>query len=65
VTRVREVVQAAFAHRRKTVANSLELSGIATRSEAVAALAELGRAPDVRPQALGPTELLHLSELLS
>jgi 16S rRNA (adenine1518-N6/adenine1519-N6)-dimethyltransferase len=65
VTRVREVVQAAFAHRRKTVANSLELSGIATRSEAVAALAELGRAPDVRPQALEPTELLHLSELLS
>jgi 16S rRNA (adenine1518-N6/adenine1519-N6)-dimethyltransferase len=64
VTRVREVVQAAFAHRRKTIANSLELSGIATRSEAVAALAELGRAADVRPQALEPIELLRLSELL-
>jgi hypothetical protein len=35
------------------------------RGEAVAALAELGRAADVRPQALEPTELLRLSELLS
>jgi 16S rRNA (adenine1518-N6/adenine1519-N6)-dimethyltransferase len=64
VTRVRKVVQAAFAHRRKTLANSLELSGVAARSEAVAALGELGRAPDVRAQALEPNELLRLSELL-
>ena len=61
---VREVVQAAFAHRRKTLANSLELSGIAARTEAVAALAELGRAADVRPQALEPPEFLRLAELL-
>jgi 16S rRNA (adenine1518-N6/adenine1519-N6)-dimethyltransferase len=64
VTRARDVVQAAFAHRRKTLANSLELAGIATRSQAVAALAELGRAADVRSQALEPIELLRLSELL-
>ena len=64
VTRVREVVQAAFAHRRKTLANSLELTGMASRGDAVSALAEMGRAADVRPQALEPPEFLRLSELL-
>lgn len=64
VARVREVVQAAFAHRRKTLANSLELAGMASRAEAVSALAEMGRAADVRPQALEPPEFLRLSELL-
>lgn len=64
VARVREVVQAAFAHRRKTLANSLELTGMASRAEAVSALAEMGRAADVRPQALEPPEFLRLSELL-
>ncbi len=64
VARVREVVQAAFAHRRKTLANSLELTGMASRGEAVSALAEMGRAADVRPQALEPPEFLRLSELL-
>lgn len=64
VARVREVVQAAFAHRRKTLGNSLELTGMASRGEAVSALAEMGRAADVRPQALEPPEFLRLSELL-
>lgn len=62
--RVREVVQAAFAHRRKTLANSLELAGLAGRERAVAALGELGRPAGVRAEALEPAELLRLAELL-
>jgi 16S rRNA (adenine1518-N6/adenine1519-N6)-dimethyltransferase len=62
---VKEVVQAAFAHRRKTLANSLELSGLASRERAVAALAELGRAPGVRAQELPPEEFRSLAEALA
>ena len=61
---VRRLAQAAFAHRRKTLANSVELAGLASREQAVAALAELGREPGVRAEALAPSELLRLSELL-
>jgi 16S rRNA (adenine1518-N6/adenine1519-N6)-dimethyltransferase len=62
---VRRVVQAAFAHRRKTLANSVELSGIAGRERAAEALAELGRPSEARAQELEPAELLRLSELLA
>lgn len=64
LARLREVVQAAFAHRRKTLANSLELAGRASRVEAASALADLGRPPDVRAEALEPGEFLRLAELL-
>ena len=64
LARVREVVQAAFAHRRKTLANSLELAGLAERKRAVAALEKLGRPAGVRAEALEPAELLRLVELL-
>jgi 16S rRNA (adenine1518-N6/adenine1519-N6)-dimethyltransferase len=62
---VRRIVQGAFAHRRKTLANSLELSGIAGRQQAAEALAELGKPPEARAQELEPGELLRLSELLA
>jgi 16S rRNA (adenine1518-N6/adenine1519-N6)-dimethyltransferase len=62
---VRRVVQAAFAHRRKTLVNSLELAGVAGRKQAVGALSELGRPPEVRAQELEPGELLRLAELLA
>jgi 16S rRNA (adenine1518-N6/adenine1519-N6)-dimethyltransferase len=61
----RRLAQAAFAHRRKTLANSLELAGLADRERAVAALAELGRSPGARAEELEPGELLRLSELLA
>jgi 16S rRNA (adenine1518-N6/adenine1519-N6)-dimethyltransferase len=61
---VRAVVQAAFAHRRKTLANSLELAGLTGRERALAALTELGRPAKVRAEALEPDELLRLAELL-
>jgi len=60
----RRVAQAAFAHRRKTLANSLELSGLADREQATRALAELGRPAKVRAEDLGPREFLRLAELL-
>jgi 16S rRNA (adenine1518-N6/adenine1519-N6)-dimethyltransferase len=59
---VREVVEAAFAHRRKTLPNSLQLAGIATREDAVAALARIGREPAVRAEELAPREFLGLAE---
>ena len=43
---MKRVVEAAFAHRRKTLPNSLELAGLAARERAAAALAALGRAAD-------------------
>ncbi|TMJ92958.1 MAG: hypothetical protein E6G67_13865 [Actinobacteria bacterium] len=62
---VKHVVQGAFAHRRKTLANSLELAGVVSREGAVAALAELGKSPDVRAEALEPAELERLASLLA
>ena len=62
---VRRVVQAAFAHRRKTLANSLELARVAGREQAVEALTALGRPAGVRAQELEPGELLRLAEQLA
>ncbi|HXF98598.1 MAG TPA: 16S rRNA (adenine(1518)-N(6)/adenine(1519)-N(6))-dimethyltransferase RsmA [Gaiellaceae bacterium] len=61
---VRPVVEAAFAHRRKTLANALALAGLATRAEAEEALAALGRARDVRAEELEPEELAALARAL-
>ena len=62
---VKKVVEAAFAHRRKTLANSLELSGLAARDEAVRALAAIGRPPATRAEALAPKEFVRLTQALS
>ena len=61
---VKRVVGAAFAHRRKTLPNSLELSGLATRAEAAAALERIGRDPAVRAEALEPQEFVELTRAL-
>jgi len=63
-SRIKELVTTAFAHRRKTLANSLELSGTAMRADVVEALARLGRPADSRAQALAPTEFVALAEAL-
>jgi 16S rRNA (adenine1518-N6/adenine1519-N6)-dimethyltransferase len=52
---VKRIVQAAFAHRRKKLANSLELSGIDPARGAI---------PDVRAEELTPAEFLELAEAL-
>ena len=62
--RVKKVVVAAFAHRRKTLPNSLELSGLASRERSVAALASIGRDASVRAEALAPQEFVALTEAL-
>jgi len=62
--RVKEVVTAAFAHRRKTLPNSLALAGAASREEAAEALAALGRAAETRAEALAPAEFVALAAAL-
>ena len=63
--RVLAVVSAAFAHRRKTLANALALGGVAGRERAVGALAAIGRPADVRAEALQPEEFVRLTEALA
>jgi 16S rRNA (adenine1518-N6/adenine1519-N6)-dimethyltransferase len=62
--RVRKVVQGAFAHRRKALPRSLELSGVASRAEAKAALQAGGLADNVRAERLSPEEFRALAEAL-
>jgi 16S rRNA (adenine1518-N6/adenine1519-N6)-dimethyltransferase len=61
---VKRVVQAAFAHRRKTLPNSLELAGVASRSRAVSALDEVGLPPSIRAETLPPAQFVELAALL-
>jgi len=62
--RVKRIVGAAFAHRRKRLPNSLELAGAATRAEAAAALEAIGRDPSVRAEELAPPEFVALAAAL-
>ena len=63
--RVKRIVGAGFAHRRKRLANSLELSGIASRMEVAAALERIGLDPGVRAEALSPLQFVALVDALS
>jgi 16S rRNA (adenine1518-N6/adenine1519-N6)-dimethyltransferase len=58
------VVEAAFAHRRKRLPNSLELTGLANRDKAAEALATLGRPPTTRAEELAPEEFVALAAAL-
>jgi 16S rRNA (adenine1518-N6/adenine1519-N6)-dimethyltransferase len=62
--RVKAVVVAAFAHRRKQLPNSLELAGIASREAAAAALERIGRGASTRAEALRPEEFVALANTL-
>ena len=59
------LVEAAFAHRRKTLTNSVALSGVATREQAAAALEAIGRDANVRAEALAPPEFVALASALA
>jgi 16S rRNA (adenine1518-N6/adenine1519-N6)-dimethyltransferase len=61
---VRRVVEAAFSHRRKTLANAAALAGLRSREEVVAALASIGREAGVRAEELRPAEFVALAEAL-
>jgi 16S rRNA (adenine1518-N6/adenine1519-N6)-dimethyltransferase len=52
---VKRIVEAAFAHRRKKLANSLQLAGVDTHGIAI---------PDARAEELSPVELLELAREL-
>jgi 16S rRNA (adenine1518-N6/adenine1519-N6)-dimethyltransferase len=61
---VKTVVEAAFAHRRKTLPNSVELAGLADRARAADALQAIGREPGTRAEALEPPEFVRLAHAL-
>ena len=61
---LKAVVGAAFAHRRKQLPNSIELAGLRSRAQAAEALAEIGREPSTRAEALAPDEFVTLAEAL-
>ncbi|HEX5989754.1 MAG TPA: 16S rRNA (adenine(1518)-N(6)/adenine(1519)-N(6))-dimethyltransferase RsmA [Solirubrobacterales bacterium] len=60
----RELIRAAFAHRRKSLARSLEHAAPGGREAARAALAELGLPEDARAEALAPEQFAALSAKL-
>jgi 16S rRNA (adenine1518-N6/adenine1519-N6)-dimethyltransferase len=62
--RIKEIVEASFAYRRKTLPNSVALAGLATRERAAAALETIGRPPETRAEALEPAEFVALAGAL-
>ena len=62
---VKRLVEAAFAHRRKTLPNSLELAGLTDRQRAAAALEQLGVPAATRAERLAPHDFAALAELLA
>jgi 16S rRNA (adenine1518-N6/adenine1519-N6)-dimethyltransferase len=61
---VRPVVEAAFAHRRKTASNSIGFAGVASRARVEDALAAIGRQPGARAEELEPHEFVELASAL-
>jgi len=65
ISDVRPAVEAAFAHRRKTAANSIALSGLALRAQVEEALSAMGHLVNARAEELEPREFVQLAELLA
>jgi 16S rRNA (adenine1518-N6/adenine1519-N6)-dimethyltransferase len=61
---LKRVVEAAFAHRRKRLPNSIELAGLADRGQAEEALERLGRGAATRAEELEPEEFVRLAATL-
>jgi 16S rRNA (adenine1518-N6/adenine1519-N6)-dimethyltransferase len=64
-TLVKQIVESAFAHRRKTLPNSLALTDVASREQAERALRAIGRDPATRAEALEPQEFVTLAAALT
>jgi 16S rRNA (adenine1518-N6/adenine1519-N6)-dimethyltransferase len=62
---VKRLVEAAFAHRRKTLPNSLELAGLATREQSADALAAIVLPPETRAERLTPAQFAELAGVLA
>jgi 16S rRNA (adenine1518-N6/adenine1519-N6)-dimethyltransferase len=63
-SRVRSLVEAAFAHRRKTLANSVALRGLAPRAQAERALEAIGGSARTRAESLTPAQFVALAAAL-
>jgi 16S rRNA (adenine1518-N6/adenine1519-N6)-dimethyltransferase len=61
---VRSIVEAAFAHRRKTAANSIAQAGLSSRAEVEEALVSIGQPPNARAEELEPAEFVPLARAL-
>jgi len=61
---VRPIVEAAFAHRRKLLANSVALTGLAPRARVEEALAAIGRPTRSRAEELAPSDFAALAVAL-
>ncbi len=61
---VKKLVSAAFAHRRKTIGNSVELTGSIERETVRTCLVEMGCNPDVRAEMLRPGQFVELARWL-
>ena len=61
----KRLVEGAFAHRRKMLANSLALAGVVTRELAAAALESIGLEPTARAEELTPPQFVALAGALS
>ena len=64
ISEVRPVVEAAFAHRRKTAVNALAQAGLASRAEAEQSLVAIGKATNARAEELTPQEFVQLARAL-
>jgi 16S rRNA (adenine1518-N6/adenine1519-N6)-dimethyltransferase len=64
ISEVKPVVEAAFAHRRKTAVNALAHAGLASRAETEQSLAAIGKATNARAEELTPQEFVQLSRAL-
>ena len=62
--RIKRLVVAAFAHRRKTLVNSLAIAGLVSREEAETMLERTGHNPMIRAEALTPPEFAALAGVL-
>ena len=61
---VRSVVEGGFAHRRKTLANSIAIVGLASRAQVEEALVAIGRDARARAEELEPREFVALADAL-
>lgn len=65
ISDVRRLVEAAFAHRRKTMANSVALTGLASREGVEKALVAVDRSPGARAEELEPQDFVDLARVLA
>jgi 16S rRNA (adenine1518-N6/adenine1519-N6)-dimethyltransferase len=65
LARIRPVVEAAFAHRRKTAANSIALTGLRSRERVESALEAIGMSPRARAEELAPERFVELAGALA